>query len=137
MVGSKFMAISNRYSGLDRRDLRLTEYRFHIYSKVNDVRKLFYNFEGDPWSDQKLGSFRTGTLVCSGEYSASPRSDSTSTPRKPASGNSCKNLMAIKRSDQKLGPCRTSSLVWSDETSASPTSDSTSTPRKPASENSC
>jgi hypothetical protein len=137
MVGSKFMAISNRYSGLDRRDLRLTEYRFHIYSKVNDVRKLFYNFEGDPWSDQKLGSFRTGTLVWSDEYSASPRSDSTSTPRKPASGNSCKNLMAIKRSDQKLGPCRTSSLVWSDETSASPTSDSTSTPRKPASENSC
>jgi hypothetical protein len=46
-------------------------------------------------SDQKLGSFRTGTLVWNGEYSASPRSDSTSTPRKPESGNSCKNLMAI------------------------------------------
>jgi len=104
MVGSKFMAISNRYSGLDRRDLRLTEYRFHVYSKENDVRKLFYNFEGDPWSDQKLGSFRRGTLVCSGEYSASPRSDSTSTPRKPASGNSCKNLMAINGRIKSYGP---------------------------------
>jgi len=88
-------------------------------------------------SDQKLSPFRTGTLVWSGETSSSPSCDSTSTPRKPASGNSCKNLMAIKRSDQKLWPFRTGSLVWSDETSASPTSDSTSTPRKPASENSC
>ena len=88
-------------------------------------------------SDQKLSTFRTGTLVWSGETSASPSCDSTSTPRKPASGNSCKNLMAIKRSDQKLGPFRTGSLVCSGETSASPTSDSTSTPRKPASGNSC
>jgi hypothetical protein len=88
-------------------------------------------------SDQKLGPFRTCSLVWSDETSASPTSDSTSTPRKPASRNYCKNLMAIKRSDQKLGPFRTGSLVWSDETSASPTSDSTSTPRKPASGNSC
>ena len=95
MVGSKFMAISNRYSGLDRRDLRLTEYRFHVYSKENDVRKLFYNFEGDPWSDQKLGPFRTGSLVWSDETFASPTSDYTSTPQKPAFGNCCKNLMAI------------------------------------------
>ena len=95
MVGSKYMALSNRYFGLDLRDLLLTEYRFHVYYKENGVQKLFYNFEGDPWSDQKLGSFRTGTLVWSGETSASPSSDSTSTPRKLASGNSCKNLMAI------------------------------------------
>jgi len=88
-------------------------------------------------SDQKLSLFRTGTLVWSGETSASPCCNSTSTPRKPASGNSCKNLMAIKRSDQKLWPFRTGSLVWSYETSASATSDSTSTPRKPASGNSC
>uniref|UniRef100_A0A2K1RA51 Ribulose bisphosphate carboxylase large subunit C-terminal domain-containing protein n=1 Tax=Populus trichocarpa TaxID=3694 RepID=A0A2K1RA51_POPTR len=86
--------------------------------------------------DQKLGPFRTGSLVWSDETSASPSCDSTSTPRKPASGNSCKNLMAIKQSDQKLWPFRTGSLVWSDETSASPTIDSTSTPRKPASGNS-
>jgi len=46
-VGSKVRALSNRYSGLERRDLRLTEYQFHIYSKENSVRKLFYNFEVD------------------------------------------------------------------------------------------
>jgi hypothetical protein len=40
MVGSKVIALSNRYSGLERRDLRLTEYRFHVYSKENDIQKL-------------------------------------------------------------------------------------------------
>jgi hypothetical protein len=34
------MALSNRYSGLDRRDLRLTEERFHIYYKENGFQKL-------------------------------------------------------------------------------------------------
>jgi hypothetical protein len=34
------MALSNRYSGLERRDLLLTEWRFNIYSKENSVRKL-------------------------------------------------------------------------------------------------
>ena len=46
-VGSKVRALSNRYSGLERRALRLTEYQFHIYSKEISVRKLFYNFEFD------------------------------------------------------------------------------------------
>jgi hypothetical protein len=95
MVGSKFIALSNRYFGLDQRGLRLIDYRFHVYYKESGVQKLFYNFEGDPLSDHKLGSFRTGTLVWSDETSASPSSDSTSTPQKPASGNCCKNLMAI------------------------------------------
>jgi hypothetical protein len=45
------MALSNLYSGLERRDLRLTEWRFHIYSTKTCVRKL-YNFEGD----QTVGS---------------------------------------------------------------------------------
>jgi hypothetical protein len=40
------MALSNRYYSLEGRDLGLTEYRFHIYSKENSVRKLFYNFGG-------------------------------------------------------------------------------------------
>jgi hypothetical protein len=40
------MALSNQYSGLERRDLRLTELRFHIYYKENSVLKLFYNFGG-------------------------------------------------------------------------------------------
>jgi hypothetical protein len=44
----------NRYSGLERRDLLLTEYRFHIYSKENSVRKLFYNFEVDPMVESKV-----------------------------------------------------------------------------------
>jgi len=47
-VESKVRALSNRYSGLERRDLPLTEYRFHIYSKENTVLKLFNNFEVDP-----------------------------------------------------------------------------------------
>jgi len=53
-VGSKVRTLSNRYSGLKRRDLRLTEYRFHIYSKENSVRKLFYNFEVDPTVGSKV-----------------------------------------------------------------------------------
>jgi hypothetical protein len=75
-------------------------------------------------------------MVWSDETSTSSRSDSTSTPRKKVSGNSCKNLMAIKRSDQKLWPFRTGNLVCSEETSASPSGVSISTPRKTASGNS-
>jgi hypothetical protein len=33
------MALSNRYSGLERIDLRLIEYRLHIYYKENGVPK--------------------------------------------------------------------------------------------------
>jgi hypothetical protein len=39
-VGSKVMAFSNRYNGLERRDLLLTELQFNINSKENSVRKL-------------------------------------------------------------------------------------------------
>ena len=53
-VGSKVRALSNRYSVLERRDLPLTEYRFHIYSKENSVRKLFNNFEVDPTVGSKV-----------------------------------------------------------------------------------
>jgi hypothetical protein len=34
------MALSNRYTSLERRDLLLTEWRFNIYSKENSIRKL-------------------------------------------------------------------------------------------------
>jgi hypothetical protein len=34
------MAHSNRYTDLERRDLHLTEWRFHIYSKENGIRNL-------------------------------------------------------------------------------------------------
>jgi hypothetical protein len=89
--------------------------------------KLLYKFEGNPTVGSKLRPFRTGTLVSSPEISASPSSDSTSTARTTASGNSCINLRAIQRSDQKLRPFRTGTLVSSPKTSASPSSDSTST----------
>jgi hypothetical protein len=88
-------------------------------------------------SDQKLWTFQTGTLVPSDVTSASPSRDSTSTPRKTASGNYCKNLSAIQRSDQKLWPFQAGTLVSSDETYASPSSDCTSTTRKTASRNTC
>jgi hypothetical protein len=88
-------------------------------------------------SDQKLWPFRKGTLVSSDGTSASPSSDSTSTPRKTAFRNSSKILRVIQLSDQKLWPFRIGSQVRSDETSAAPSSDLTSTPRKTASGNSC
>jgi len=53
-VGSKVRALSNRYSSLERRDLRLTEYQFHIYSKENSVRKVLYNLEVDPTVGSKV-----------------------------------------------------------------------------------
>jgi len=130
------MVLSNRYSGLERQDLRLTEYRFHIYSKENCVRKLFYNFEVDPTVRSKVRALSNPYSGLDRQASASPSSDSTSTPRKPASSNSSTILRVIQRSDQKLWPFRTGTLVWSDETSASPSTDSTSTPSKTASENS-
>jgi hypothetical protein len=34
------MALSNRYNGVERRDLLLSEWRFIIYSKENSIRKL-------------------------------------------------------------------------------------------------
>jgi hypothetical protein len=39
-VGSTVIALSNRYSGLERRDLGLIEQRFHFYYKENGFRKL-------------------------------------------------------------------------------------------------
>jgi hypothetical protein len=53
-VGSKVRALSNLYSSLARRELGLTEYPFHIYSKQNSVRKLLYNFEVDPTVGSKV-----------------------------------------------------------------------------------
>jgi len=34
------MGLSNRYPDLERRDLHLTEWRLHIYSKENGTRNL-------------------------------------------------------------------------------------------------
>jgi len=58
----KVKALSNRYVGLEQRDLRLTAYRFHIYSKENSVRKLFYNFKVYP-------TVRSKVMALSNRYS--------------------------------------------------------------------
>jgi hypothetical protein len=58
-------------------------------------------------------------MVSSDETSSSPSGDSTSTPRKTASGNYCNCLREIQRSDQKLWPFQTATMVSSDETSSS------------------
>ena len=52
MVGSKDRVLSNMYSGVERRDLRFTDKRFHIYSMKTCVRKLLLKFDGD----QTVGS---------------------------------------------------------------------------------
>jgi hypothetical protein len=39
-VGSKVMAISNRYTGPEHKNLHLIEYLFHMFSKKYSVRKL-------------------------------------------------------------------------------------------------
>ena len=46
------MAFSNRFYGLERRDFRFTDKRFHIYSTETCVRKLLSKFDGD----QTVGS---------------------------------------------------------------------------------
>jgi ABC-type phosphonate transport system ATPase subunit len=48
------MALSNRHSGLERRHLLLTEWRFNVCSKETTVRKLVSNFEGDPTVGSKV-----------------------------------------------------------------------------------
>jgi hypothetical protein len=40
MVGFKVMALSNPYADLEQRDLHLTEWRIHIYSKEKGFPKL-------------------------------------------------------------------------------------------------
>jgi len=42
------MALSIPYPDLERCDLHLTEWRFHIYSKGNGIRNLLERFQGDP-----------------------------------------------------------------------------------------
>jgi hypothetical protein len=39
-VGFKDMTLSNPYTDLKRRDLHLTEWRIHIYSKEKGIPKL-------------------------------------------------------------------------------------------------
>jgi hypothetical protein len=68
-------------------------------------------------ADKKLWPFQTRKLISSDATSTRPSGDSTSTPRKTASGNSFKDLRAIQRSDKKLWPFQTRKLISSDATS--------------------
>jgi Fe-S-cluster formation regulator IscX/YfhJ len=62
------MALSNRFSGLERRDVRFTDKRFHIYSTETCVRKLLLKFDGD----QTVGS---KVIALSNRYSGLERRD--------------------------------------------------------------
>jgi hypothetical protein len=55
------MAISNRYSSLERPALIITESRFLIHSMQNGIQKLHKEFERDPKVGSKLWPFRTVT----------------------------------------------------------------------------
>jgi hypothetical protein len=61
-------------------------------------------FEGDFTVGSKVMAFLTRYSSLGDKTSSSPNWDSISTPRKIASGNSCKNLSAIQWSDRKLWP---------------------------------
>jgi len=62
------MALSNRFSGLERRDFRFTDKRFHFYSPETCVRKLLLKFDGD----QTVGS---NVIALSNQYSGLQRRD--------------------------------------------------------------
>jgi hypothetical protein len=130
------MAISNRYSSLERPALIITEYRFVIHSMRKGIRKLQQVFHRDPTVGSKV-------MAISNRYSSLTRPDliiteyrSSSTPCKRASGNSSKSLTAIQRSDQNLWIFQTVNQAWRDQTSKSPTIHSSSTQWKRASGNS-
>jgi len=62
------MAISNRFSGLERLDFRFTDKRFQIYSTETCVRKLLLKFYGD----QTVGS---KVIALSNRFSGLERRD--------------------------------------------------------------
>jgi hypothetical protein len=68
MVGSKVMAISNRYSSVARPDLIITECRFSVHSMPKDIRKLQLQFDRDPTVGSKV-------MAISNRYSSLARPD--------------------------------------------------------------
>ena len=62
------MALSNQFSGLERRDFRFSDKRFQIYSTESCVRKLLLKFYGD----QMVGS---KVIALSNQYSGLERRD--------------------------------------------------------------
>jgi len=59
------MDLSNPYDDLERRDLHLTEWRFHIHSKENGFGTSCKDLRAIQRSDQKLWPFQTRTLMSS------------------------------------------------------------------------
>ena len=123
-VGSKVMAISNRYSSF--RDQ--TSSSQSVDSSSTPCQRTSGNSSNSltaiQRSDQKLWSFRTVIQAWRDNTSSSPSIHSSSTPWKRASGNSSKSLTAIQRSHQKLRPFRTVIQAWRDQTSSSQSVDS-------------
>jgi hypothetical protein len=105
------MALSNMYTALERRDLRLPSSDSTSTPRKTASGNSCKNLRVIPRSDQKLWPFRTATPVSSEETSSSLGSDFTFTTRKTGSGNSCKNFRATQRLDQKLWPFEP--LLWS------------------------
>jgi hypothetical protein len=62
------MAISNRYSSLERPALIITEYRFVIHSMEKGIRKHQKEFDRDPMVGSKV-------MAISNRYSSLPRPD--------------------------------------------------------------
>jgi len=54
------MALSNRFSGLERRDFRFTDKRFQIYSPETCVRKLLLKSDGDQTVGSKVMALSNG-----------------------------------------------------------------------------
>jgi hypothetical protein len=114
------MALSNRPSSLARPDLIITEYRFLSHSMEKGIRKLSKSLIAIQRSDRMLSPFRTVTQARRDQTASSASIDSSSTPWKWASGNSCKCLIAIQRSNRKLWLFRNVTQAWGDHTSSSP-----------------
>jgi len=68
MVGSKVIALSNRYSSLAQPDLHLTEYGFHIHFMEKGIWKLQQKFHRDPTGGSKV-------IALSNRYSSLARPD--------------------------------------------------------------
>ena len=98
----KSTIIFSWYPGLARTYLIFTYQRFHAYSKEIGIWKVCRNLSGIQQSYQKLQPFLVVILVWREQTFSSSSSDSIPTPRKMASGNSCKNMGAIKGTEKML-----------------------------------
>jgi len=113
--------------------------RFHCQLQTNGISCK--NLSTIQRSDQELQTSWAGTLVLSmvwvDKTMMVSSSNFSATPRKTASGNSCKILSTIQWSDQELWTIWAGTLVWPDETAQASHGDFIAMPRKRASWNPC